>query len=146
MGRLIFSFAVAVSLAGSFGCGPPPKDPAVAAFEALFGAMARGDAEGVHRLLGPVSREAIAVGVGLSPEAEAEAVVERLAVRPGWTFIVDRGRRARLDPARSGETRRVVIGSVSGRLQAVPVVEVGGSWRVELVEARPEPVAPEADG
>lgn len=141
VGRLSLRFAVAVALLGSSGCGPPPKDPAVVAFEGLFAAMARGDAERVHALLGPASRRALAEGVGLAADAEGEAVAERLAVRPGWTFIVDRSHRARLDPARGTADRRVVIGSLAGRLQAVPVVRVGESWRVELIEARPEPEA-----
>ena len=108
------------------------------AFEGLFGAMARGDAERVYALLGPESRGAIATGVGLAPDAADAAVVERMAVRPGWTFIVDRSHRPRLDEARSTDARRVVIGSLSGRLQAIPVVRVDGGWRVELIEARPE--------
>lgn len=140
VGRLLL-IVVAAALAGSLGCGPPPKDPSVVAFESLFRAMARGDAEQVHGLLGPDSRRALAEGVGLAPDAGGEAVTARLVVRPGWTFIVDRSHRARLDPARSTEERRVVIGSLSGRLQAVPVVRVGSGWRVELVHARPEPVA-----
>ncbi len=111
------------------------------AFEGLFAAMARGDAERVHALLGPASRQALAEGVGLAPDADGSAVAERLAVRPGWTFIVDRSHRARVDPARALAERRIVIGSLAGRLQAVPVIRVGESWRVELVEARPKPDA-----
>lgn len=136
-------FAVTVLVAGSLGCGPPPKDPAVAAFEGLFGAMARGDAERVYALLGPESRAALSAGVGLAADADDAAVAERLVVRPGWTFIVDRGHRPRLDDARSTDDRRIVIGSLSGRVQAIPVVRVGDGWKVELVLARP---APEAGG
>ncbi len=105
--------------------------------------MARGDAERVHALLGPESRAALAAGVGLALGAEAEAVAERLVVRPGWTFIVDRSHRARLDESRSTDDRRIVIGSLSGRPQAIPVVRTADGWRVELVEARP---VPNADG
>jgi len=118
-----------------------PALSAVLAFEGLFGAMARGESQEVYGLLGPESRAALAAGVGVDAEAGAEAVAERLVVRPGWTFVVDRSQRARIDERRSTDGRRIVIGSLSGRLQAIPVVRVGDDWRVELVEARPEPSA-----
>lgn len=139
--RLFAILGVAALAAGAPGCGPPPKDPAVAAFEGLFLALARGDAAQVHALLGPASRAELSTALGLTGEPGSEAVAERLAVRPGWTFIVDRSRRARLDEARSTADRRVVLGPIAGDTFAVPVVRVDGEWRVELLEARPTPGA-----
>ena len=103
----------------------------------LFVAMARGDADRVFGLLGPESRRALSEGVGLDGDAERDAVIDRLAVRPGWSFIVDRSQRARR--RYTGSMRRLLMLLTAAVLafstvdpesfQDVPVLAASGTPR-----------------
>lgn len=143
MPRLLVVFALALAaLPALTGCAPPPRDPAVVAYEALFTALVRGDAARTLELLGPRSRAALAAGVGLDAQATLETIGEHLAVRPGWAFTVDQAHRARLATETADGPRRVVIGALADRTWAIPVVEVDGDWRVELLDATSYEAAP----
>lgn len=117
------------------GCGPPPKDPAVVAYEQLYRALARGESARAVELLTASSVRSLAEGLGLPGDSAADAVAERLALRPGWTFLVDLPQQAKIDPMRSDAARRVVVGPLGGARWAFPVVEVDGAWRVDLFAA-----------
>lgn len=133
--RCLVTLAVLAAAPTLAGCAPPPRDPAVVAYEALFTALVRGDGAAVVALLGPRTRLALAAGVGLEASATAEATIERLAIRPDWTFTVDQAQRARLATEPAAGESRVVIAALADRTWAIPVVEVDGNWRVELLDA-----------
>lgn len=117
------------------GCGPPPDDPAVVAYEQLYRAFARADAPRAVELMTADSVRSLAERLGLPADSAPDAVAERLALRPGWTFLVDLPQQAKVDPMRSDASRRVVVGPLSGARWAFPVVEVDGAWRVDLFAA-----------
>lgn len=117
------------------GCAPPPRDPAVVAYEGLFDALVRGDAVRSWGLLGPRTRAALADDLGLGPDAALDAIGERFAVRPGWTFTVDQAHRARLAGEPVEGRDRVVIAALADQSWSIPVVAVDGNWRVELLDA-----------
>lgn len=135
--RLVVVLASVLSTLLCTACAPPPKDPAVVAAEALFRALVQSDDARVIELVGPQTRAALAAGVGLAADADPTALADALAVRPGWSFTVDRTQTVRLaDPDDAAHaTRRRVIAAYADRTWTVPVVAVDGDWRVELVDA-----------
>lgn len=122
-------------------CAPPQKDPAVIAVEALFGALVRSDDARVVDLVGPRTRAALAAGAGAESD---DALVDAIAVRPGWSFTVDRTHTVRLaDPAdAAAPERRRVVAAFAGETWTVPVVRVDGDWRVELLDATSHEASP----
>lgn len=135
--RLLLAALLCLSSAGLGGCGPPPKDPAVVAYEQLVGAVRRGDAAALWAVLTPQSREALARRLGVAPDEKA--VLEHLGVRPGWQFELDLPERARV--VESGADRRVVRGPLAGRAWDLVVVNVDGAWRIDLFASEPAPDA-----
>ncbi len=123
-------------VAGLAGCGPPPKDPALEAYEQLFAALREARTDDVWALLSPASQKTLAARMQLDAQAP-DAVRDRLDVRPGWQFEVDRLRRPTIDPDDRGGSRRVVVGRLAGSAWRVPVVLVEGAWRVDLLGAHP---------
>ncbi len=121
-----------VLAAGLAGCGPPRKDPAIVAYEQFVAAVRAGRADAVWTLLAPRSREVLTQKLGLAPDAAADVVRERLAVRPGAELELDFPRKARIDVALSSEDRHVVIAPLAGREVRLSVVRVGGDWRIDL--------------
>lgn len=117
------------------GCGPPPKDPAVAAYEQLERAIRSADAELLWATVTPASQDLLREKLALGPDADAEAVSERLGVRAGWPFELAMPRPARLDPAKSSAERRIVVAPYGVGEWRVPVERVGDGWRVDLTEA-----------
>ncbi len=127
------------------GCGPPPKDPALVAYERFLGALRARSAAAVWRALSPDSQRQLATRLGLAPDAAEAAVLEVLGVRPGWGFELDLPQRARLDEAVTTADRRVVVGPLGGRARRIPLVQVEGAWRVDLF-ASTASVTPTAPG
>lgn len=124
-------------------CGPPPRDPAVEAYERFAAALREGRSDDVHASLSPSSQQTLATRMQLPPGSTGDAVRARLAVRPGWTFEVHRGLRPRLEAGEQAAARRVVRAPLAGRVWRVPMVQVEGDWRVDLFGAQP---VPDADG
>lgn len=135
--RLVVVLALVLPVLLCTACAPPQKDPAVLAVEALFGALVRSDDARVLTLVGPRTRAALAAGADVASDAEPDTIADALAVRPGWSFTVDRTHTVRLaDPADAAapDARRVVA-AFAGRTWTVPVVHIDGDWRVELLDA-----------
>lgn len=130
-----------LGLGACVACGPPPRDPAVDAYERFAAALREGRSDEVHALLSPASQQTLATRMQLPPGSAGEAVRARLAVRPGWTFEVHRGVRPRLEAGEQAAARRVVRAPLAGREWRVPMVQVEGDWRVDLFGAQPVPPA-----
>ncbi len=130
-----------LGLVAGVACGPPPRDPAVEAYERFAAALREGRSDDVHALLSPASQQTLATRMQLEPGTPAEAVRARLAVRPGWTFEVHRGLRPRLEAGEQAAARRVVRAPLAGGVWRVPMVQVDGDWRVDLFGAQPVPDA-----
>lgn len=117
------------------GCGAPPKDPAVTAYQRFVAAVRAGSGPHVWRSLTPESQRRLAELVGV-PGAEEDAVLERLAVRPGWPFELDLPRKGRSVDGGTAEVR-VVRGKLGDRTWALRVVKVGEDWRIDLFGSQP---------
>ncbi|MCB9524315.1 MAG: hypothetical protein H6702_13225 [Myxococcales bacterium] len=134
MRRVVIVIGLCVA---AVGCGPPPKDPAVVAYEQFVAALRGRDPLRVWQGLAPDSQARLAELLGLPKAPSVEAVQARLGVRPGWGFELDLPQQARLDPAGSDELRRVVVGPLAGAPRRIPMIRVGDTWRVDLFAAAP---------
>ncbi len=117
------------------GCGAPPKDPAVTAYQRFVAAVRAGSGPHVYRALTPKSQERLAELVGV-PGGDEKAVLERLAVRPGWAFELDLPRKGRSVDAGTEEAR-VVRGKLGDKTWALRVVKVGEAWKIDLFGSKP---------
>lgn len=123
-------------------CGPPRKDPAIATYEQFVAAVRQGRSEAVWHLLSPDARRTLAQRLGLPSDAPAEAVLSRLAVRPGAELELDFPQQARLDPNAITTDRRVVVAPLAGRTVRLSVIRVEGGWRIDLFDEPPPGDAP----
>lgn len=141
--RLVVALASVLPTLLCAACAPPQKDPAVIAVEALFGALVRSDDARAVELVGPRTRAALAAGAGVEV-GDSAAIVEAIAVRPGWSFTVDRTHTVRLADPSDAEApdRRRVVAAFAGEAWRVPVVRVDGDWRVELLDATSHEASP----
>lgn len=139
---VLWSLALLLS---AVGCGPPPKDPAVQAYEQFVRAIRGRQGVLVWRMLSPSSQRALALRLGVKSDADPNEIDRLLGLRPGWQFELDLPQQARLDPAKQDADRRVVVGPLGGRTLQIPVVRVDGAWRVDLFAATPAPDAGAGD-
>lgn len=135
--RPVFRLITLACLLFLSGCARREKDPAVVAYERFALAVRSARPEALWASVTPASRENLAISLGLSKDAPADAVARTLGVRPGWQFELDLPQQARLDKDQVGDDRRVVLGPLAGRTWRIVVRKVEATWLVDLLESEP---------
>lgn len=137
MRTVLLNFLVWSAFAALAGCGAPPKDPAVQAYERFVAAIRAGSGPHVWRALTPDSQRQLAALLDVAADDE-KAVLEKLAVRPGWPFELDLPRKGRPIDGGSAEVRHVG-GTLGERSWTLRVVKVKTAWRIDLFGSRADP-------
>lgn len=109
------------------------------AYRRFVSAARMGDSTTVWRLMSPDAQGITKARLGLPKDATEPAVLERLRVRPGWGFEIDRTRWAQVDQSRSAADRKQVDAVFNGRRRLVPVIKINGGWRVDLFSSKQTP-------
>ncbi len=123
-------------------CSAPQKDPAVEAYETFVAALRAGAVTAVVERLTPSSRDELARKVEAA-EPTVEAIVEKLAIRPGAPFELDLPPSAKVVRG-AGTDARTVRGYLGQQAWEVRLQVVDGEWRVDLFDSRP--IAPPSAG
>ncbi|MFN3198042.1 MAG: hypothetical protein ACE366_06460 [Bradymonadia bacterium] len=117
------------------GCGPPPEDPAITAYQQFNAAIRGGRADRLAALLTTDSRKALAQQLGLPADASVEVVAESLVIRSGWRQELAISDKPQIDAEASTETRRVVVVKAGEQvLKRIALVKEGEAWKVDLAE------------
>ena len=111
------------------GCGPRKVDPAAIAVERAIQALYRNDMPALASGLTP---ESLSV---LQSAAGGSGGVLDLTSQLGWEFERPVSQRAKVVAGNEGSGKRLVELEFGGQLMRFPVVKIGHTWKVALVEA-----------